>query len=521
MFGTPRGGLLRLHSFAMLLDLNFGGGSGGGGQEENKCETNEIFDHIREQCQAISCGSMFLYQSGICVRKNQSENNQDWLPTGLNSSCPRVTLVENVDYVQLDNGSIVLNSTGQVLQPEEYEQNEGQNITICAKENRPGTYFNYSPAQRYLSDLCLVISVVCLALHIAIHIALPKLRNLPGKNLLSLSCALFMAQLLFLTGMVFFEAINDKLCQTMGILVHWFYLAAFFWMNVMGFDICRTFAGSLTRRGGMPGRGQSSTFLYYSLYAWGFPTFIVAFGLMLDLTEWMDDYAPLYGRGVCWIANRSALGVFFVVPVAALLLENLILFSLTVYSILQQRRAAQFAVDKNQSYRTASESKSVTERLQPPSGSTAPSRQQSKTNNKQQIRFILYIKLGLIMGLGWIFGFAASLAKVPVLWYPFIFFNALQGAFIFFAFGCKRKVYYMMYHWATNRPHPSDTSSSTRTTASSNKPSVSNQSKISFTSPSSTVNDFESNPNRLSAVDIHVPHVNNPVRHSISQHRQY
>ena len=511
--GTP--GRAR-HSFSMLLDMNFGGGRRGG-KEENNCGPNEIFDHIYNRCHAITCGSMFVQQDGMCVQKNETWPS---IPgTWLNSSCPRLILVENLHYVQLENGSIIINSSGEILQPEEYEPSgDGRNVTICVKEKRGGTYFNYSPAQRYMSDICLLISVVCLALHITIHIALPKLRNLPGKNLLSLSCALFMAQLLLFTGMVSYDIINTKVCQTMGLLVHWFYLAAFFWMNVMGFDICRTFAGSLTRRGGMPGRGQRSTFLYYSLYAWGCPTIIVSVGLTLDLTNWLDNYAPQYGINVCWISNRNALGVFFALPVAALLLENMFLFSLTVYSILQQRKAAQFAVDKNQSYRTADETnRSATERLQPPSG--GPVRQQSSTNNKQQIRFILYIKLGLIMGLGWIFGFVAALAKVPVLWYPFIFFNALQGAFIFFAFGCKRKVYFMMYQWATNRPHPSDTSSSSRTTASSNKPSVvSNPSRISFATPSSTTNEL-SHSKRLSA-NLDVPQLS-PVRHSVSEHRQY
>lgn len=494
----------------MLIDFDFGGG----GKTENICGPNEIFDRFHDRCHAVVCGAKFVNEAGTCIRK--SELDIEWSTTGiwLNSSCQRVVLMENMDYIHLENGSIILNATGKILQPEDYEPVPGgQNVTVCADDDQPDTYFKYSPGQRYLSDICLAISVACLALHITIHILLPKLRNLPGKNLLSLSCALFMAQLLFLTGIGLRDVVGYGLCATLGVATHWFYLAAFFWMNIMGFDICRTFTGSLTRNRGMSGRGQRSTFIFYSLYAWGLPTAIVSLGLMLDFTDLMDDYAPEYGYRVCWISNKAGLGVFFVSPVAVLLLENLILFSLTVFSIIQQRQAAQFAVGKNQSYRKANEAKSATERLQPPSGPSTPARRNSSVNNKQKIRFILYIKLGLIMGLGWIFGFVAALAKIPALWYPFILFNALQGAFIFAAFCCKRKIYFMMYQWATKRPHPSDSSSSSRATASTNKPSISTH-KTSIATSSSAAAEFENQPNRLSAVHRD----SQPVRQSFSQH---
>lgn len=495
----------------MLIDFDFGGGRGGGG--DRRCQDNEIYDHFHDRCHAILCGTAYVNQEGSCVPKNLTGTEMPAWQDGvsLNSSCQRLVLIEHEDYSRLENGSIILNLTGQMLNAEEYESSQdGRNVTICAEGKQPDTYFRYSDGQRFLSDICLAVSVVCLALHIAIHTALPKLRNLPGKNLLSLSCALFTAQILFLTGIGLREVVGYGLCATMGVLTHWSYLAAFFWMNVMGFDICRTFTGSLARHRGIPGRGQRSTFRFYSLYAWGFPTLIVTLGLTLDLSHlsedfapqygshlcWLDDWAPAYGTKVCWISNRSGLGVFFVLPVAVLLLENLILFSLTVFSILKQRRAAQFALDKNQTYRGSS----ATDRLQPPGPASRPSNH-SSTNDKQKIRFILYIKLGLIMGLGWVFGFAAALAKVAVLWYPFIFFNALQGTFIFVAFACKRKVYFMLYQWATNRPHPSDTSSSSRATPSNNKPSSSH--RISYATNSSVVDVDQRNSKRFSTVEIH------------------
>ena len=176
------------------------------------------------------------------------------------------------------------------------------------------------------------------------------------------------------------------------------------------------------------------TFRFYSMYAWGCPTLIVAVGVLLDSGSLWTAYAPSYGSHLCWISNRSGLGLFFVLPVALLLLQNVVLFAVTVNSIWNQLKAAQFALDKNQSYR-------------PTKGKQASHVGTGKGGDphKNQVRFVLYIKLALIMGLAWSFGFVAALARIPGLWYPFILFNALQGAFIFIAFDCKKKIWFLIY----------------------------------------------------------------------------
>lgn len=57
-----------------------------------------------------------------------------------------------------------------------------------------------------------------------------------------------------------------------------------------------------------------------------------------------------------------------------------------------------------------------------------------------QTRFILYVKLAVVFGLTWVFGFAAAITGIQFLWYPFIVFCGLQGAFIFLSFTFKRNV---------------------------------------------------------------------------------
>lgn len=373
-----------------------------------------------------------------------------------------------MDYLSLNNGSIVLNKTGQILRPKEYEHhpNETDAIQICFDESQQDYFFKYSTEQRYLSDICLSVSVVCLVFHILVHCAIPKLRNLPGKNLLSLSCALLLAQFLFLAVIDARESVGHALCLSLGALSHWSYLAAFFWMNIMGVDVSRTFVGpQILVRHNSDGRGQRSTYRFYSLYAWGLPTLIVSTGLLVDLAHLSERYGPNYGDHLCWICNKRGLAVFFIVPVASVLVANSILFTLTICSIIRQKKAAKFAVQGTETYREAvvthRATSQSTAKLDAIRTSLVRKCYSTEAKHKQQIRFVLYLKLALIMGLGWISGFVAALTELTVLWYPFIIFNALQGAFIFATFTCKRKIYYMLYQRIMGRPHPLDRSSST------------------------------------------------------------
>ena len=292
--------------------------------------------------------------------------------------------------------------------------------------------WQYSKSHSYLSTVCLSISVVCLALYIIIHLSLSKLRNLPGKNLMSLCCALFGAQLLFLISAE--ESQVGQFCVFLAVLTHWFFLASFFWMNVLGFDICCSLCCYLLKI-----RRTGRIFHYYSLYAWCCPTLIVAISLVVHFTS-KSAFSPNYGDHICWISNRHGLAIFFVLPVALLLFINIGLFIRTVCSIVEQTRAAKFAVTgKNFNVDT------------------------QKKLKKHVIQFVVYVKLALIMGLSWTFGFVASMTQSQPLMYLFILFNGLQGMFIFLSFGCKRKTYSSMRELAKNIPLRTFSLSNTKT----------------------------------------------------------
>ena len=73
---------------------------------------------------------------------------------------------------------------------------------------------------------------------------LKKLRNEPSQILLSLVIALFFGQLLFFFGVNFTK--SKTICIFIASLTHYSFLVAFFCINVMAFDLCRTFFSSVS-----------------------------------------------------------------------------------------------------------------------------------------------------------------------------------------------------------------------------------------------------------------------------------
>ena len=330
-------------------------------------------------------------------------------------NCPLLRLNAS-EYVMLNNRSVLITALGEVYMPHQYLFDDGalficspyldQTYQVSHNVTRTVVMFKFGRLQQLVSIIGLLISLTALAIHFFVYMMLPPLRSVPGKCLLSLVASLFTAQLLFLAGSARTEM--PDVCMSLAVAMHYAFLAAFFWMNVMAVDICRTFSSSRVM---LPADDRSSRFIFYSLYAWLTPAAIVGGSLALDLLD-VDataDFRPHYGDGLCWITRRWALLVTFALPLALLLAVNTVLFGVIVKNLCLISRDAKRA----------------------------------RCNERGQ--FVLYVKLSTIMGLTWVFGFVASLADMPVFWYVFVVFNTLQGAFICFAFVCTKKVFRLLH----------------------------------------------------------------------------
>jgi hypothetical protein len=141
--------------------------------------------------------------------------------------------------------------------------------------------------------------------------------------------------LLFLTGLNYSR--SHSICVFIATAIHYFFLVAAFWMNVMCFDVARAFASSSgVVEAGHKDAAAKRRYKLYSAYAWGVPLCIAALGHVVDNlpeTVGLEDYKPTYASTICWINNRYGMAIFFSVPIGTLTLENVIFALITVINV--------------------------------------------------------------------------------------------------------------------------------------------------------------------------------------------
>ncbi|XP_036362865.1 uncharacterized protein LOC118765232 [Octopus sinensis] len=189
-------------------------------------------------------------------------------------NCTTTRLNESEYYITSD-GRLYLNNTQRFLNQSEFTRDSQGIISICGNNDTNNIsningISKYSVAESYITLVGLVISIPALAISIIVYLCIPDLRSLPGKLLISLLSALFVAELLFLISSRVTK--STVLCTSLAAVMHYSFLATFFWMNVMSFDAWYTFSGLTQIRS----KGKNTKrFVFCSLYAWICPLVIV------------------------------------------------------------------------------------------------------------------------------------------------------------------------------------------------------------------------------------------------------
>ena len=120
--------------------------------------------------------------------------------------------------------------------------------------------------------------------------------------------------------------------------------------------------------------------------------------------NFISDNLIGYGVETCWINDIDSALVAFVAPLALSLLFNLFSFIWIIANLCKSS-----AVKNN-------------------------------TGKRNQLRVRLYVAVFSVMGLTWIFGFIAILARNTWAWYPFIILNSTQALVVTLSFSCTRKI---------------------------------------------------------------------------------
>lgn len=432
--------IFKIYSFSILMDINTGSGSTVGintnvAESQTKvlyaCPEREVYDPFSGSCRSVICAANLVYTNGACVphstdtmlpsssgKRNHTNSSvavggttdfiDSSLLTNLTNDCPRVRLNKTEFTIQkdgtlLETQSSILHQSSQFLLKDDFAlvcSNLSRFYSTFLTSRSIITNFNFSETESVVSFVGILLSLIGLFITVLVYSVFPSLRNVPGRIIISLSTSLFLAELLLLIAPS--AETDSKVCIPLAISIHYLFLAAFFWMNVTALNIYLTFGKTLNNSSL---NSHSHRFIKFSFYAWLTPLVIIGIAISFNYLD-IQGYNPNYGDGICWITNKNALLVFFITPLGIILFLNIIFFTIATYRIWLAKRQSVLVLGKG---------------------------------DRQDL--CIYLKLSVVVGLTWLFGFLAQGVSHVAIWYVYIVLNTLQGVFICLSFVCSRRVF--------------------------------------------------------------------------------
>ncbi|KAM3962558.1 putative G-protein coupled receptor Mth-like 3 [Aphomia sociella] len=286
------------------------------------------------------------------------------------------------------NSEVVVNS-GEYCLHQRGNSTANTTIVLCIdKEDEDNDVVDDS-----VKGYCMIVSVVFLILTAAVYTALPELRDLLGKSLISF-CGSMSIGLIILIIMKLMEYSNMALCATRGFLAYFFIVSSFFWSNAMAIQIMISMRRSCLYDGGW------KEYLWYALYSWGCPAVLT---IIIAIINFHPGDHPKPGIGLmhCWfVGNQHWYYMYSVMSV--LILINIAIFIWTLSSF--------WCLSFHSTHIKAT-----------------------------KYKLLLTMRLFILMGVPWIFEMISSLVDENIVWAIIDIFNTLQGLLIFILLVVLRK----------------------------------------------------------------------------------
>lgn len=276
-----------------------------------------------------------------------------------------------------------------------------------------------------LYPIGLLISVPFLIFTMLVYSLIRELRDLHGKSLTCYVMCLTVGYIFLAVVQLSGDILNQKLCIFVALVIHFSFLACFFWLNVLCINtlwyvlayvrlqqyrnilpenryLC--YMVSKNDEVCMPKQTERKVFRYYSGYAWGLPILVVGVSMAVDLMPTIPSsyLKPNFGDNKCWFSSDIAEMSYFYGPVAFIICLNILMFIVSAYKIL------------------------------------------SHNWREHRPRKIFYRCLVLFgtMGINWVMEIVSWAAGgSEYIWYVTDFINTLQGVIIFLIFVLERRAW--------------------------------------------------------------------------------
>lgn len=317
------------------------------------------------------------------------------------SDCPK-TMIPLVGH-EIQEDGLSMESHNYIIPLRDFFYHNGSTINVCLetyemffKSKAEPNIVNNLDISKTLSIVLVTISLMCILATLLTYIFLPTLQNLPGKNTISLSVNLLVAQSLYLLSSFALFYKGSAACVATGVALHFFWLSTIMWTNVCTFHMLYTLTAvkHMTVNSG-------KRFLCYNIYPVTVASTLVIANVVVSY--YVTHGASIgYGLMSCYIAFNDMLQYTFVIPTFMAIVANFIMF---LYVVVTMKRL--------------------------------PSVRSTKSDRND---LVIFIKLSSLTGITWVFGFLFSWTGIKAFSYAFIVFCSTMGVFLFVSFVTNRRV---------------------------------------------------------------------------------
>ena len=325
------------------------------------------------------------------------------LVTDLNKQQSNCTfLVYQMNEIRVTNDTVIIISTGKTYASGKYQMLEDEVVIVCETDlNESGAddMDDTSFALSILTLICVGISIICLGIRVVLQFYITSFKSRAGKLQLHLTVAFLIAFVMLIVG-VFLSDMPDA-CTTAAILLAYGFLAAFIWMNVIAIDTWLIFRPSAAFS---RAEKDKRSLRWHCIFGWGIPILLVSISIVTNFAGVYQGFSPEFGGPRCWYTRRYAMLLYFGVPLMLSSAMNAALFILTSFNL-------HMAFNNG-----------------------------TNVIKSEGRHFRIYVRLFVLMGITWIFGFISAFTDELVIDFIFVILNSLQGLFLFISFVCNKRV---------------------------------------------------------------------------------
>ena len=306
-------------------------------------------------------------------------------------------LVYQLNETQTGNGTVDIIATRKTYASGRFQIVNESTVIVCEKDlSRSilgGEISDVDLALNFATVVFIGISIICLVIRIALQVCLSIFKNRPGRLQLQLTIAFLIAFVMLIVGV--FLSDFPEACTTAAILLAYGFLAAFIWMNIIGVDTWLVFRPSAAF---FRADDKEKSLLIHIMCGWGIPLLLATISIAMNYINADENFSPEFGGSRCWYTQRYAMLLYFGLPIALSIIINITLYIWTSINLHKACKSRTHVI------------------------------------KKQRYNFFVYVRLFILMGITWIFGFISAFTDEIVIDFIFVILTSLQGLFLFISF---------------------------------------------------------------------------------------